>query len=190
VRSGKIRVFAGDEIIPEVIMASACLPSLFQAVEFEDPQTGKVEAFWDGGYTGNPALFPLFDKDLPNDILIVNINPLYREELPMDTQSIENRINEISFNSSLLRELRAIDFVKRLLADEAISEGSMKDVYVHLIADDALMNGLNVASKTIPTAVILERLKAAGEAAADTFLQVHKNDLGKRSSANLTEMFS
>jgi NTE family protein len=190
VRSGKIRVFAGDEIKPEVIMASACLPSLFQAVEFEDPQTGKVEAFWDGGYTGNPALYPLFAKDLPDDILIVNINPLYREELPMDTQSIENRVNEISFNSSLLRELRAIDFVKRLLSDGKITPGSMKNVLVHMIADDDLMNNLNVATKTIPTAVILARLKEAGEAAADTFLKNHKKDIGERSSVNLTEMFN
>jgi NTE family protein len=190
VRSGKIRVFTGDEIMPEVIMASACLPSLFQAVEFLDPQTGTVEAFWDGGYTGNPALFPLFSSDLPDDILIVNINPLYREELPMDSQSIENRVNEISFNSSLLRELRAIDFVKRLLADGSIKRGTMKDVLVHMIADDALMNGLNVATKTIPTPVILARLKEAGEAAADVFLTQHKKDIGKRSSVNLTEMFN
>ncbi len=190
VRSGKIRVFTGDEINPNVIMASACLPSLFQAVEFEDPRTGRIEAFWDGGYTGNPALYPLFDSDLPDDILIVNINPLYREELPMDSQSIENRVNEISFNSSLLRELRAIDFVKRLLADGAVKRGTMKDVLVHMIADDALMNGLNVATKTIPTAVILQRLKEAGEAAADSFLKAHKKDLGKRSSVNLADMFS
>ncbi|MFA8443112.1 patatin-like phospholipase family protein [Yoonia sp.] len=190
VRSGKIRVFTGDEISSNVIMASACLPSLFQAVEFEDPQTGKVEAFWDGGYTGNPALYPLFASDLPDDLLIVNINPLYREELPMDSQSIENRVNEISFNSSLLRELRAIDFVKRLLADGSIKTGTMKDVLVHMIADDALMNGLNVATKTIPTAVILRRLKEAGETAADTFLKNHKKDLGKRSSVNLSEMFN
>ncbi|MGJ8587116.1 MAG: patatin-like phospholipase family protein [Yoonia sp.] len=190
VRSGKIRVFTGDEIKPEVIMASACLPSMFQAVEFEDPQTGKVEAFWDGGYTGNPALYPLFAKDLPDDILVVNINPLYREELPMDTQSIENRINEISFNSSLLRELRAINFVGRLLSDGNLKPGSMKNVLVHMIADDDLMNKLNVATKTIPTAVILARLKEAGEAAADTFLKNHKKDIGKRSSVNLTEMFN
>ena len=190
VRSGKIRVFTGDEIKPEVIMASACLPSMFQAVEFEDPQTGKVEAFWDGGYTGNPALYPLFAKDLPDDILIVNINPLYREELPMDTQSIENRVNEISFNSSLLRELRAINFVGRLLSDGNLKSGSMKNVLVHMIADDDLMNNLNVATKTIPTAVILARLKEAGEAAADTFLKNHKKDIGKRSSVNLTEMFN
>ncbi len=190
VRSGKIRVFTGDEIGAKAIMASACLPSLFQAVEFEDPKTGKVEAFWDGGYTGNPALYPLFANDLPDDLLIVNINPLHREELPIDSQSIENRVNEISFNSSLLRELRAIDFVKRLLADGSIKPGTMKNVLVHMIADDALMNELNVATKTIPTALILSRLKEAGEAAADTFLRDHKDDLGKRSSLNLSEMFS
>ncbi|MGJ8622427.1 MAG: patatin-like phospholipase family protein [Yoonia sp.] len=190
VRSGKIRVFTGDEIMPEVIMASACLPSLFQAVEFTDPATGKSEAFWDGGYTGNPALFPLFANDLPDDILIVNINPLYRETLPMDPQSIENRINEISFNSSLLRELRAIDFVKRLLADGSVKRGTMKDVLVHMISDDALMNTLNVATKTIPTAVILSRLKSAGHAAADAFLKQHKDDLGKQSSVDLAAMFN
>lgn len=190
VRSGKIRVFTGDEIMPKVIMASACLPSLFQAVEFEDPKTGKVEAFWDGGYTGNPALYPLFANDLPDDLLVVNINPLYREELPFDSQSIENRINEISFNSSLLRELRAIAFVKRLLADGAIKKGTMKDVLVHMIADDTLMNGLNVATKSIPTPVILARLKEAGEAAADHFLKAHKKDLGKRSTVDLAAMFN
>ncbi len=190
VRSGKIRVFAGEEIIPEVIMASACLPSLFQAVEFEDPETGKREAFWDGGYTGNPALYPLFTSDLPDDILIVNINPLYREELPTDSQSIANRVNEISFNSSLLRELRAIDFVRRLLADGSVKPGSMKNVLVHMIADDDLMNLLNVATKTIPTPVVLARLKAAGISAADAFLRDHKSDIGKRSSVDLAAMFS
>lgn len=190
VRSGKIRVFTADEINPQVIMASACLPSLFQAVEFEDPATGRVEAFWDGGYTGNPALYPLFASDLPDDVLIVNINPLYREELPVDGQSIQNRVNEISFNSSLLRELRAIDFVKRLLADGAVKPGTMKDVLVHMIADDALMNELNVATKTIPTPVILARLKAAGETATDQFLRDHKDKIGKQSSVNLGEMFN
>ena len=190
VRSGKIRVFTDDEIMPDVIMASACLPSLFQAVEFTDPKTRKVEAFWDGGYTGNPALYPLFSKDLPDDVLIVNINPLYREALPTDSQTIQNRINEISFNSSLFRELRAIDFVRRLIADGSIKPGTMKDVLVHMIADDDLMNALNVATKSIPSPVILARLKEAGETAADTFLKNHKADLGNRSTVNLSEMFS
>ena len=190
VRSGKIRVFSGDEISSDVIMASACLPTMFQAVEFTDPRTGRSEAFWDGGYSGNPALFPLFAKDLPDDILVVNINPLYRAELPTDVQAIQNRINEISFNSSLLRELRAIAFVKRLSADGSMTRGTMKDVIVHMIADDLLMNELNVATKTIPQPVILARLKEAGQAAADAFLKNHKADLNVKSTVDLDLMFN
>lgn len=190
VRSGKIRVFTGDEISQDVIMASACLPTLFKAVEFTDPDTGQTEAFWDGGYTGNPALFPLFADNLPADILIVNINPLYRDDVPTDSQGIANRINEISFNSSLLRELRAIAFVKRLLADKKIDTGAMKDVLVHMIADDGLMNELNVATKTIPTPVVLARLREAGQASAKAFLHAHKDDLNNTSTVNLADMFS
>ncbi|MEJ6398276.1 patatin-like phospholipase family protein [Yoonia sp. 208BN28-4] len=190
VRSGKIRVFSGEEVSPNSIMASACLPSLFKAVEFEDPKTGEVEAYWDGGYTGNPALFPLYNNDLPDDILVVNINPLRRETLPSDPQSIQNRVNEISFNSSLFRELRAIDFVKRLLNQNKVAKGTMKDVLVHMISDDELMNTLNVATKTIPAPVVLARLKEAGFAAADQFLAQHKSDLNKQSTIDLQEMFS
>ena len=190
VRSGKIRLFSKDEIGPEAIMASACLPTLFKAVEIDDPATGRREAYWDGGYTGNPALFPLFEERFPDDILIVNINPLYREDLPKDSQSIANRVNEISFNSSLFRELRAISFVKRLLETGAIKRGTMKDVLVHMIADDALMNELNVATKTIPNALVITKLRGAGEAAADAFLAAHKGDLGRKSSLDLTAMFS
>ena len=190
VRSGKVRVFEGSDISPEAIMASACLPSLFQAVEFEDPKTGKMEAFWDGGYTGNPALFPLFRKELPDDILVININPLYRDALPYDPQSIQNRINEISFNSSLLRELRAIHFVQRLIAEGNVPEGSMKRVLVHMISDDELMNTLNVATKTIPTPVVLTRLKEAGQEAAQAFLDQSKDDLNINQTANLEEMFT
>ena len=190
VRSGKIRVFSGQEVTPDTLMASACLPSLFKAVEFEDPKTGKVEAFWDGGYIGNPALFPLFHPTLPDDILVIKINPLYRASLPVTSQEIHNRINEISFNSSLFRELRAISFVKRLLAKGVIEQGSMKDVLVHMISDNDLMNELNVATKTIPTPVVLTRLKEAGHAATDKFLRDHKADLNKTSTVDLAEMFS
>lgn len=189
VRTGKVRVFTGDEISADVLMASACLPTLFKAVEFTDPQSGRMEAFWDGGYTGNPALFPLFATDLPDDILIVNINPLHRDDVPTDSQSIANRINEISFNSSLLRELRAIGFVKRLLRDKMIAPGAMKDVLVHMISDDGLMNDLNVATKSIPTPVILARLREAGQASAKAFLHEHKAVLNVDSSVNLDDMF-
>lgn len=190
VRSGKIRVFTGTQISTEAIMASACLPTFFQAVEMTDPVTGQTEAYWDGGYTGNPALFPLFAKHLPDDILIVQINPLYRAELPKDSQSIQNRINEISFNASLLADLRSINFVKRLLAESAIPKGNKKDVLVHMIADDSLMNELSVATKMVPVPVILARLRAAGQAAATVFLGQHRGDLNVKGTVDLDALLN
>lgn len=189
VRDGKISIFSGDAITTKSILASACLPTLYQAVEVEDPRTGVVEAFWDGGYTGNPALFPLFDKKLPNDVLIVNINPLERKSLPILPNEIQNRINEISFNSSLLRELRAIEFVQRLIAAGSVKEGAMKQMRVHMIADDDLMNDLSVATKIVPVPSVISQLKDAGRRAAGGFLEHHKADLGKRQSADLEAMF-
>lgn len=156
VRSGKIKVFTGDDISTKAILASACLPTLFEAVEIDG------DAYWDGGYTGNPALFPLFNKDLPRDILVININPLHRDEVPKTARDIQNRINEISFNTSLLRELRAIEFVQRLLHSGAMAEGAMKDVLVHMVSDDALMQQLSVATKIVPNAAVLTQLRAAG----------------------------
>lgn len=190
VRNGKIKVFSGDEISPEAIMASACLPTLFQAVQIFDPQTNRVEPFWDGGYTGNPALFPLFDDALPADIVIININPLEREDLPVTPKEIQNRINEISFNSSLLRELRAIDFVQRLLDEGTLPESRMHRVRVHMIADDDLMAQLSVATKTVPNAAVIAKLKQAGQTAAERFLTDHKGKIGKESSVNLRQMFA
>ena len=189
VRNGKVRVFQGDEIDTCAILASACLPTLFQAVEIDDPETGEKEPYWDGGYTGNPALFPLFDETLPDDIVVVNINPLERDTVPVTPQQIQNRINEISFNSSLFRELRAISFVQRLISKGTIAPGQMKNVLVHMIADDVLMNELSVATKLVPTPLVLERLKAAGRAAADGFLSAHKADLNQRSTVDLQQMF-
>ena len=189
VRSGKIRVFSGEEVSGEVILASACLPTLFQAVEIDDPRTGTREAFWDGGYTGNPALFPLFPAHLPDDIMIVNINPMRREDVPQSPQDIQNRINEISFNSSLLRELRAIHFVKELIAEGRMERGTMKDVLIHMVADDDLMTTLSVTSKLTPTPYLLHTLKEAGRKACDGFLGRHKGDLNTRASVRLDEMF-
>ncbi|MEW9921863.1 patatin-like phospholipase family protein [Marimonas sp. MJW-29] len=189
VRNGKIRVFSGDEISAESIMASACLPTLFQAVELYDSETGQKEAFWDGGYTGNPALFPLFNQNLPDDVVIININPLERDDLPVTPKQIQNRINEISFNSSLLRELRAIEFVQRLLDRGTIEEGTMSRVRVHMIADDVLMEQLSVATKLVPNPAIIAALREAGERAAEAFLEQHKDKIGTESSVDLREMF-
>lgn len=189
VRSGKVRVFSAAEVTTDVILASACLPTLFRAVEIEDAKTGNLEAFWDGGYTGNPALFPLFAPSLPDDIVIVNINPIYRAEIPKTPPEIQNRINEISFNSSLLRELRAIGFVKGLIADGKVEKGAMKDVLVHMISDDALMTELGVATKTLPVPLVIDRLFDAGRRAAANFIEDHMGDLGKRATVDLSSTY-
>ena len=184
VHSGKIRVFSGDDISPESLLASACLPTLFQAVEIDGAH------YWDGGYTGNPALFPLFRPELPADIVIVNINPLDRPEVPRSPQEIQNRINEISFNSSLLRELRAINFAQRLLEQDIINEGATKRLFVHMISDDRLMRDMSVATKLMPTPLTLSRLKAAGRRAAEGFLEQHRDDLGARGTVDLADAYS
>ena len=190
VRTGKIHIFSGAEISSDALMASSCLPSVFQAVEIMDPATGVKEAYWDGGYTGNPALFPLFEPEFPDDIVIVNINPMYRDEIPKEPREILNRINEISFNSSLLRELRAIEFVQRLISDGKIPKGAMKNVLVHMISDDDLMTELSVASKMMPSPTVLSALKSAGEAAAKDFLDQHRAKIGRQSSVDLPAMYA
>lgn len=190
VRTGKIRVFSGGEISTEVILASACLPTLFQAVEITDPVTGITDAYWDGGYAGNPALFPLYDKGLPDDIVIVNINPIRRDALPTTANDIQNRMNEVSFNASLLADLRAIAFVKKLLGQGVVAPETMKDVLVHMIADDDLMNSLSVGSKMSASPALLERLMQAGQVAADRFLADHRDDLNQRGTVDLAALYS
>ena len=189
VRSGKIRIFDHDDTNTDAILASGCLPTVFQAVEIYDPKTERTESYWDGGYMGNPALFPLFEPEFPADVVIVNINPLHREDVPRKATEIQNRINEISFNGSLFRELRAIQFVRDLIASGKVTQGSMKDVLVHMVADDKLMTQLSVATKTVPTPFVLHELKKAGRIAAGAFLDAHFDDLGTRSSVDLRAMF-
>jgi NTE family protein len=185
VRDGKPRIFQGEEITTDAILASACLPTLYQAVEIDDPKTGRREAYWDGGYTGNPALYPLFYHTRTPDILIVHINPLYREELPRTSSEIISRINEVSFNASLLGELRAIAFVNRLLDQGVIPEGVMKRNNIHAISDDRLMNQLGMVTKLTLSRALLLQLKDAGRAAMDAFLAENRPALGHRSSVNL-----
>ncbi|WP_417586277.1 patatin-like phospholipase family protein [Pararhodobacter oceanensis] len=184
VHSGKVRVFAEAEVTPDAILASACLPTVFRAVEIGDAH------YWDGGYSGNPSLYPLYEPSLPDDILIISINPFYRPEVPQSALEIMNRVNEISFNSALLRDLRAVAFVKRLLADGKMAPGTMKDVLVHMISDDALMRGLSARTKMTPTPYLLDTLFQAGRSAADRFLSLHEADIGMRGTLDLVEMFS
>ena len=188
VRSGRIRVFTRHAVTTEAVLASACLPTLFRAVEIHDPETGQLEAFWDGGFTGNPALFPLYRKDLPRDIVIVNINPLMRDGVPRSPVEISDRVNEVSFNSALMSELRAINFVKRLHAEERLQNRAMKNPLIHMILDDTLMNDLNARSKMMPAPGLLARMKEAWQASADLFLTDHADALNAQDTVDLSEL--
>ena len=183
VRTGKIKVFDDSHLSVDVVLASACLPLLFQAIEIDG------DAYWDGGYMGNPALFPLYSDTHSDDIIIVHVNPIERPEVPTGAPEILNRINEISFNSSLLRELRAIAFVRRLIADGKLTATEMKNVLIHSVRDDATMAALDVSTKLSPPPSLFDELKAAGRRAADRFLTNHWGDLGTRNSVNLRELF-
>ena len=183
VRSGKIRIFGDADMSTDAILASACLPFLFRAVEIDG------EAYWDGGYMGNPALFPLFTGTGARDIVIVVVNPIERDEVPRNARDILNRVNEISFNSSLLRELRAIRFVQRLLADGHLQASEMKHVLIHAVRDDATMAELSTTTKLNPTPELLDHLKARGRDTAGAFLREHWGKLGEQSSVDLQAMF-
>ncbi|TKW66203.1 MAG: patatin-like phospholipase family protein [Paracoccus denitrificans] len=190
VRTGLTRVFSGAEVTVDAVLASACLPTIYRAVEIYDPRTGQIEEYWDGGYSGNPALWPLYAQDLPRDIVIVNINPMRREQVPHSPGEIADRVNEISFNAALLSELRAINFVKRLHGEGRLMNGRvMKNVLVHMIMDDTLMNDLSARSKILPDPGMLARMFTAGQVAADAFIENHADDIGQRDSTDLSSIF-
>ncbi|MAS42677.1 MAG: patatin [Rhodobacteraceae bacterium] len=189
VRTGKARVFRGNEINSEAILASTCLPTVFQAVEIDDPRTGRREAFWDGGYTGNPALWPLFYETRSCDVIIVHINPITREDAPYTAREILNRVNEVGFNSALMGELRAVNFARRLIAEGRIPEGAMKAVLIHSVADDETMRQLGAATKMSPDWTLLQNLKEAGRTAMDKFLKENWANLGERPSVDLSALY-
>ena len=183
VRTGKVKVFAGSEISLAAVMASACLPTMFHAVEIDG------EAYWDGGYMGNPALFPLIYNCKSSDIVIVHINPLFRKELPYAAGDILNRINEISFNSSLMREMRAVSFVTRLLKQKRLVGGDIRQIFIHSVADDEFMGALSPTSKYNADWDFLVFLRDQGRKCANGWLASHFVKLGVESSVNIDEVY-
>ncbi len=179
VRSGKVRVFTTPEVSPDVVMASACLPNIFQAVEIGD------DAYWDGGFMGNPAIFPLIYDSPTRDVVIVHVNPLCRPEIPRTAAEIQNRINEISFNSSLMREMRAIAFVTRLIDEGKVSDKVMKRMLIHSIAADEVMQSLSVMSKMNTNWEFLTRLRDIGRSHAAMWLDDSFDKVGHQSTADL-----
>jgi NTE family protein len=185
VRSGKVKIFRNHEITSSAVLASGCLPFIFQAVEIDG------EAYWDGGYMGNPAIYPLIYHCQSADVVIVHINPIYREEIPRSAAHILNRINEISFNSSLMREMRAIAFVAKLIEAGGIVDKSkmLKRVLVHSIEAESFMRDLGVSSKLNADWEFLTRLRDVGRERADQWLAANFDQLGVSSSVDIQEQY-
>ena len=183
VETGKVRIFERPEISVDAVLASACLPFLFQTVEIDGAH------YWDGGYIGNPAIFPLIYKSKSCDVIIVHVNPIVRRGVPTTAPEIMNRINEISFNSSLMREMRAIAFVTRLIDQGKLDGSEMKQMLIHSIRDDEAMTEHSVASKFSSDWKFLSGLRDSGAATAQRWLAAHFDDLGRRSTVDLEAEF-
>ena len=165
-------------------MASACLPMLFQAVEIDG------QAYWDGGYMGNPPLYPLFYEAQGDDILLVQINPLERKELPTNARAIQDRLNEITFNASLLRELRAAAFVTRLIDEGKLSTKDYKRVLMHRIDGGLPLAELTSSSRLNAEWDFLLRLRDLGRTAAKRWLKRNYDAIGKQGTLDLQEAIS
>lgn len=183
VETGRVRVFEGEQMTADMVMASACLPTLFQAVEIDG------EYFWDGGYMGNPVLFPFFYTSTSRDILIVQINPIEREGVPRTARDILDRVNEISFNASLLRELRAVEFVSRMLGEERLDREAYRDLYIHRVALHDQDVTFGAASKLNAEPSFLNHLFELGRSAASHWLDENFEAIGNHSTVDIRRMF-
>ncbi|MEX0954217.1 MAG: patatin-like phospholipase family protein [Rhizobiaceae bacterium] len=184
VETGQIRVFEKREVTADVVMASACLPQLFKAVEIDGVP------YWDGGYGGNPALYPFFHASPVEDVLLVQINPVVREGTPHSAREIQNRVDEITFNAGLLRELRAIAFVKELIAGGAISHDQYRDIRMHRIDADEAFKHLSASSKANAEWAFLKYLRDLGRVAAQDWLAENYGDVGVRPTLDLSDMLA
>ena len=183
VETGKVQVFPRAQLTADMVMASACLPHVYQAVEIDGVP------YWDGGYMGNPSLFPLYGKTGADDIVVIQINPIERKGAPRTAQEIHNRMNEISFNASLLKELRAIDFVDRLIDQGKLSTDHYRPVKIHLIENEAALKPMGASSKMNVEWDFLTRLRDIGRATAATWLDTTYDRIGKQSTVDLRAMF-
>ncbi len=186
VETGRAKVFQGDDVTLAAVRASATLPFAHQAVEID----GKP--YWDGGFTGNPALWPLFYADTPADLLIVHINPMHRAGTPKSAEDIMNRVNEITFNASLLAELRAIAFVKRLIGDGMLADpgkARLRDILVHSIRADQALEALPASTKYDTSWRFLTDLRDRGRDAAFAWLERCADSVGERSTIDLKADF-
>lgn len=183
VRTGVGHVFRNAQITPDVLLASGCLPTMFQAVEIDG------EFYWDGGYSGNPTITPLVRECRSRDTILVQINPIVREEIPRSARDIMNRLNEVSFNAPLIKELRMIALLHKV-ADPGSGEGAQwAGMRLHRIATERVTE-LTSSSKMITEWPFLCGLRDEGRRTAGLFLEAHAGDLGKRSTVDLDALLA
>ena len=183
VRTGRPRVFREHELELDMLLASAALPFAFHAVEVDK------QFYWDGGYVGNPSLYPLFYATSTRDLLLVQINPLVRDDVPDTAQEIIERVNEISFNTALLHELRAIAFVERLLTDRKLDPDRYKRINMHMIQAEEQLRKYGAASKAYTSPAFLKELFELGRRAAIDWLDASLAYVGHASSVPIAERF-
>lgn len=183
VRTGQPRVFSGEDLGIEALMASACLPHSAQTVVIDD------EPFWDGGFSGNPALWPLVYGTACDDVLLIQINPREHDGIPKTAAEIDDRINEITFNASLVAELRAIAFVQRLLRDRRIDPTRYKHMRLHRVADEDGLAPFGASSKLNTDPRLLTTLFGLGRIAADKWLTTCAKHVGHDSTLDIGEVF-
>ncbi len=176
-------MFQTPSITVESVLASACLPPYFQAVEIEG------EHYWDGGYLGNPAIYPLIYRRGSRDVIIAQVTPIKRDELPRTAADIMHRINEISFNSSLMREMRAIAFATKLIDDRELDEKKHSRMFMHWIGNDCAMAHLGTATQFHPEWSLLCQLRDEGRETTRRWLDQNVEHVGCRSTLDLAEMF-
>jgi len=183
VRSGKLKVFQTPSLSAEAVLASACLPPYFQAVEIDG------EHYWDGGYLGDPAIYPLIYRAGTRDVIIAQVTAIRRNELPASAADVLHRITEISFNSSLMREMRAIAFATKLIDAGELNSEKHRRMYMHWIGNDVLMSQLGTATQFHPEWGLLCQLRDAGRESAQTWLETNFECIGVRTTIDFAEMF-
>jgi len=181
VRTGRGHVFKNDAITPDVLLASACLPTMFQAIEIDN------ELYWDGGYSGNPTITPLIRECKSQDTILITINPVERNERPRSAAEILNRLNEVSFNAVLLKELRMIALLRQV-ADPGNTEGAQwAGMRIHRIGSEMLTE-LGASSKLNAEWAFFTLLREEGRRSAEAFLNTHAMDIGQRSTLNVDDL--
>lgn len=181
--TNRLRVFSRREISVDAVLASACLPSVFQAIEIDG------QHYWDGGYMGNPPLFPLIYDCSSPDVILIMINPIVIDAVPKSAQAIIDRINTLSFNSSLMREMRAIAFVSALVDKGLDDNGRLRKMFIHCIDAEDEMRHLGVSSKLNVKEDFLMGLFELGRRRGYAFLKEHFDKIGKQSSVDIEQRF-